>query len=280
MRMRTAGTSHRTGPVAARSALAALAVLVLGLTTACGGGGSGDDGDKPKKPDAAANATTEAKDPKDPGQVSEPPALEEQPKTVDPKVKGVGAGGGKELTKAELDSAVLATGDVSTFTVDPMDGPPAQGESADDPACAPLTAMINGKPEPEASAAVYRQLLGAKTGRPAISEFLTTHGTQGAISLLSRLGDAVKACEDGFKGSGAGSRSTYAAVKRIDVPKAGDDTLAYEVTGDYEGDPVPLVFHVVRVGGTVATFYTANLEGTATPEIPSILLATQATKLE
>lgn len=273
MRTRTAGTSRRT------SVAAAMAVLVLGLTTACGGGDSGGDGDKPAKPDAAADATAEANDPKDPGQVSEPPALEEQPKTVDPKVKGVGAGGGRELTETELAAAVLATGDVSTFKVDPMDGPPAQGENADDPACEPLTAMINGKPEPVASAAVYRQP-GAKTGRPAISEFLTTHGTQGAVSLLSRLGDAVKACENGFKGSGAGSSSTYSAVKRIDVPKAGDDTLAYQVTGDFEGDPVPLVFHVVRVGGTVATFYTANLEGTATPEIPSILLATQAAKLK
>ncbi|WP_141724778.1 hypothetical protein [Streptomyces niveus] len=278
MRTRTAGTSRRTS--AARAAVAAMAALVLGLTTACGGGDSGGDGDKPAKPDAAADATAEANDPKDPGQVSEPPALEEQPKTVDPRVKGVGAGGGRELTENELAAAVLATGDVSTFKVDPMDGPPAQGENADDPACAPLTAMINGKPEPVASAAVYRQLLGAKTGRPAISEFLTTHGTQGAVSLLSRLGDAVKDCEDGFKGSGAGSSSTYSAVKRIDVPKAGDDTLAYQVTGDFEDDPVPLVFHVVRVGGTVATFYTANLEGTATPEIPSILLATQAAKLK
>lgn len=272
MRTRTAGTSRRTGTVAA------LAALVLGLTTACGGGDSGDEGDKPTKPDASA--TAEAKDPKDPGQVSEPPAIEEQPKTVDPKVKGVGAGGGKELTKAELDTAVLATGDVSTFKVAPIDGPPPQGETADDPACVPLTAMINGKPEPESSAAVYRQLVGAKTGRPAVSEFLSTHGTQGAITLLSRLSDAVKACEDGFKGSGAGSTSTYSAVKRIDVPKAGDDTLAYQVTGEFEGDPVPLVFHVVRVGGTVATFYTANLDGAATPEIPSILLATQAAKLK
>ncbi|MET9557353.1 hypothetical protein [Streptomyces sp. NPDC006645] len=270
--------SRRTGTVAA------LTVLVLGLTTACGGADSGDeDSDKPRKPDAAASATTEAKDPndpKDPGQVSEPPALEEQPKTVDPKVKGVGAGGGKELTEAELDTAVLATGDVSTFKVEPMGGPPAQGETADDPDCAPLTAMINGRPEPEASAAVYRQLIGARTGRPAISEFLTTHGTRGAATLLSRLGDAVKACEDGFGGSGADSPSTYSAVRRVDVPKAGDDTLAYVVTGDFEGDPVPLVFHVVRVGGTVATFYTANFEGAATPEIPSILLATQAAKLK
>lgn len=273
MRTRTAGTARRTGTAAA------LAALVLGLTTACGGDG-GDDSGTPKKPDAAAGATAETKDPKDPGQVSDPPALEEQPKAVDPKVKGVGAGDGKELTKAGLDAAVLATGDVSTFAAGPMDAPPAQGESADNPDCAPLTAMINGRPEPEASAAVYRQLVGTKTGRPAISEFLTTHGTQGATALLSRLSDAVKACEAGFKGSGAGSPSTYSAVKRLDTPKAGDDTLAYQVTGDFEGDPVPLVFHVVRVGGTVATFYTANFEGAGTPEIPSILLATQAAKLK
>ncbi|GGK15038.1 hypothetical protein GCM10011583_53850 [Streptomyces camponoticapitis] len=270
MRTRTAGTARRTGTVAA------LAALVLGATTACGG----DDADKLKKPDTAATSTAEAKDPKDPGQVSEPPALEEQPKTVNPEVKGVGAGGGKELTKAELDAAVLATGDVSTFKSAPMDGPPAQGETADKPDCAPLTAMINGKPEPEPSAVVYRQLVGAKTGRPAISEFLATHGTQGATSLLNRLSEAVKDCEAGFKGTGAGSTSTYAAVKRLDVPKAGDDTLAYQVTGEFEGDPVPMVFQLVRVGGTVATFYTANFEGATTPEIPSVLLATQAVKLK
>lgn len=274
MRTRTTGTSRRTGTVAA------LAALVLGFTTACGGGDGGGASGKPKTPDAAAGATAETKDPKDPGQVSDPPALEEQPKTVDPKVTGVGAGDGKELTKAELETAVLATGDVSTFEAGPMDAPPAQGESADNPDCAPLTAMINGRPEPAASAAVYRQLVGAKTGRPAISEFLTTHGTRGATTLLSRLSDAVKACEGGFKGSGAGSPSTYSAVKRLDTPKAGDDTLAYQVTGDFEGDPVPLVFHVVRVGGTVATFYTANFEGAGTPGIPPILLATQAAKLK
>ncbi|MFD3519662.1 hypothetical protein [Streptomyces sp. NPDC058653] len=269
MRTRTAGTARRTGTVAA------LAALVLGVTTACGG----DDAGTSKKPETAAGATTEAKDPKDPGQVSEPPPLEAQPKTVNPKVKGVGAGDGRELTKAELDEAVLATGDVSTFTSGPMDGPPEQGESPDKPDCAPLTAMINGKPEPEASAVIYRQLVGAKTGRPAISEFLATHGTQGATTLFNRLSEAVKDCEDGFKGSGAGSTSTYSAVKPLDIPKAGDDTLAYQVTGEFEGDPVPMVFQIVRVGGTVATFYTANFEGPTTPEIPSILLATQAVKL-
>lgn len=132
MRTRTAGTSRRTGTVAA------LAALVLGLTTACGGGDSGGgDADKPKKPDATANATSESKDPKDPGQVSDPPALEEQPKTVDPKVKGVGAGGGKELTKAELDTAVLATGDVSTFTVGPMDAPPRRARPPTTPLARP-----------------------------------------------------------------------------------------------------------------------------------------------
>ncbi|WP_329382331.1 hypothetical protein [Streptomyces sp. NBC_01716] len=269
MRTRTAGTARRTGTVAA------LAALVLGVTTACGG-----DAADERKPDASASGTAEARDPKDPGQVSEPPALEDQPKTVNPEVKGVGAGGGKELTKAELDAAVLATGDVPTFKSGPMDGPPEQGESADKPDCAPLTAMINGKPEPEPSAVIYRQLVGAKTGRPAISEFLATHGTQDATTLFNRLSGAVKNCEDGFKGTGAGSTSTYAAVKRLDVPRAGDDTLAYQVTGEFEGDPVPMVFQVVRVGGTVATFYTANFEGTTTPEIPSILLATQAVKLK
>nr|WSZ98134.1 hypothetical protein OH820_22905 [Streptomyces sp. NBC_00857] len=68
-------------------------------------------------------------------------------------------------------------------------------------------------------------------------------------------------------------------MKRLDAVKTGDDALAYQLTGEFEGDPVPLVFHVVRVGGTVATFYTANFENAKTPRMPPELLLAQAAKL-
>ncbi|MFJ2110457.1 MULTISPECIES: hypothetical protein [unclassified Streptomyces] len=78
---------------------------------------------------------------------------------------------------------------------------------------------------------------------------------------------------------GGDGPSTCTAVKRLSAVEAGDDALAYLVTGDYEGAPVPLLFHVVRVSGTVATFSTVNLESATTPTMPPELLAAQAAKL-
>ncbi|MEU3186855.1 hypothetical protein ABZ707_22060 [Streptomyces sp. NPDC006923] len=256
-----------------RVTFAATAVaLTLGLVAACGGAetsGGSAAGDRPAKHTGTS------------GPVRSGAPAPDRPATRSPQpaVTGAGAAGGRVLTRAELDRAVLAPGDVPEFTVTPAEAPPAGGERADRSECAPLVAVINGRPEPLAKAAVYRQLIGAENGRPAVFEFLTTHGAQGAAVLFSRLRAAVTACEDGFSGAGGEGTSTYTGVKRLAAPRAGDDTLAYQVTGDFDGDPVPLVFHVLRVGGTVATFYTANLEDGTTPRIPDALLTAQAAKL-
>ncbi|MER8072875.1 hypothetical protein ABTZ59_31815 [Streptomyces sp. NPDC094034] len=178
-----------------------------------------------------------------------------------------------------MDRAILVDGDVPGFTSGPMDAPPPRGETADRSECLPLTAVLNGKPEPLGKAVAYRQLVGPDNDRPAVSEFLTTHGVRDASTLLNRLRAAITACADGFTASGGDGPSKYTGVKQLSPVKAGDDAVAYQLTGDFEGDPVPLVFHLVRVGGTVATFYTANFESGATPTMPPALIAAQATKL-
>ncbi|MFD9225164.1 hypothetical protein ACFWDI_35360 [Streptomyces sp. NPDC060064] len=241
------------------AAAAAVLALAAGLTAACDekSGNSGDNAAHASKPSPTQKTTASA---------TPPPEAPRAPQ--------------KDLSKADLEKAVLAKGDVSGFNVGPMDPPPLQGETADKTECIPITAVINGKPEPVAQASVYRQLTGAKDGRPAVSEFLTAHGAQGAATVLSRLRTAVEACEGGFKASGGEGPSTYKSVKTLPVAKVGDDAFAYQVTGDFEGDSVPLVFQVVRSGGTLATFYTANLEGPQTPTIPPTLLAAQIAKLK
>lgn len=261
---------------ARRVTLAAVtAALALGLMGACGGG-ERSDGKKAgsEAPSAPATPTT--------GGPGGAPVGETQPRRSPeprPDLTGIGASGGKVLTQGELDRAILADGDVPGFKAGPMDAPPPGGETADKTECRPLTAVLNGKPEPLGKAVAYRQLVGPENDRPAISEFLTTHGVRDASTLLNRLRAAVTACADGFTASGGDGPSTYTGVKKLSTDKAGDDALAYQLTGDFEGDPVPLVFHVVRVGGTVATFYTANFENGATPPMPAALLAAQATKL-
>ncbi|WP_406272801.1 hypothetical protein OHT93_24170 [Streptomyces sp. NBC_00191] len=245
-----------------RTAVAAAAIaLAVGLTTGCGG--EDDAAAKPQQPKRETAAATPAtQDPTPEAPVSRSPATSQ-----------------KNLSKAQLEQSILAKGDAPGFNVGPLGAPPSQGESADKPECAPLTAVINGKPEPLAQASAYRQLTGAKDDRPAVSEFLSAHGAQGAATVLSRLRTAVEACKGGFTASGGEGPSTYRSVKALPVAEVGDDAFAYQVTGDFEGDPVPLVFQVVRCGGTLATYYTANLEGPATPQIPQILLTAQVAKL-
>ncbi|MEV4972603.1 hypothetical protein [Streptomyces scopuliridis] len=248
---------------------AVTAALALGLIGACGGGEQSDA----KEAGSEAPATP----PPAPSSATPSPAAPSLAATPRPGLTGIGASDGKVLTQSELDRAVLADDDVSGFTSGPMDAPPPRGETADRSECLPLTAVLNGKPEPLGKAVAYRQLVGPENDRPAVSEFLTTHGVQDASTLLNRLRAAVTACADGFTASGGPSK--YTGVKPLSPVKAGDDALAYQLTGDFEGDPVPLVFHLVRVGGTVATFYTANFENGATPQVPPALLTAQATKL-
>ncbi|MFD7092976.1 hypothetical protein ACFV94_34985 [Streptomyces sp. NPDC059896] len=271
MSTRTEGGHEQDMPgTVRRVCLAAVtAALSLGLMGACGGGErtgakeAGGEAPATSRPSSAAPS-------------SAAPSLAATPR---PDLTGIGASGGKALTQGELNRAILTDGDVPGFRAGPMDAPPPGGETADRSECLPLTAVLNGKPEPLGKAVAYRQLVGPDNDRPAVSEFLTTHGVRDASTLLNRLRAAVTACADGFTASGGDGPSTYTGVKRLSTVKAGDDALAYQLTGDFEGDPVPLVFHLVRVGGTVATFYTANFENGATPRMPPALLAAQATKL-
>lgn len=249
----------------ARITTAALAAaLTLGLTGCEGDKGDAKDEGKSvaeQKPTPSTSAAPSAAPP------AAPPANAPAPT-------------GKPLTKPELDKAVLVTADVPGFSVGPMDAPPPQGEIPDKSECAPLTAVLNGQPEPAAQASAYRQITGAnKDLKPAVSEFLTSHG-QGAATVLARLRAAATACQGGFTTRSDSGPSTYKGVKELAVPRAGDDSFAYQLTADFDGEPVPLVFQVVRQGPTVATFYMANFEGPATPKLPAALVTAQVAKLK
>jgi len=249
-----------------RAALAAAVVALLaGLTAACDGD---EPSDKAKPPETGVTT---------PGAKPTPKPTSESPGPGDPEAPIAPK---KDLSKAELEKAILSKGDVPGFDIGPMDGPPPKGETPDKPECAPLTAVINGAPEPDARGAAYRQLVGTGEGGPAVSEFLTSHGAQGAPEVLRGLRNAVKDCARGFTATdGEGEASTYRSVRELPVAKAGDDAFGYQVTGDFQGLGVPLVFQVVRSGPTLATFYTANFEGSATPKIPQALLTAQLAQL-
>ncbi|MFG2334638.1 hypothetical protein ACGFMM_34235 [Streptomyces sp. NPDC048604] len=245
----------------ARITTAALAAaLTLGLTTAC-------EGDGGEKKDEGKSVAEQQPTPS----ATAPPAVPSPP-FVAPT--------GTPLTKAELDKAMLVAADVPGFNVGPMDAPPPQGEIAEKPECAPLISVLNGQPEPAGSAAAYRQLTGAnKNLKPAVSEYLTSHGPS-AATVLSRLRAAATACKGGFSTRSDSGPSSYKGVKELPGQRVGDDSFTYQLTADFEGEPVPLVFQVVRQGPTVATFYTANFEGPTTPTIPAAVVTAQIAKLK
>lgn len=191
---------------------------------------------------------------------------------------------GRVLTAAELAEAALTTGEVADYEVTPMQGAEETGsEKSEDLACRPLAAVINGAPEPAATATVFRTVMDkSEEGRDdqtVVTEILGSHPRGAAQQVLRDVRDAVQACAGGFRTASADGPSTYSKVEQLDALKVGDESIAYQVTGNIEGDKVPLVFQLVRRGSTVVTFYTADFLDEAAAELPPELLIAQTAKL-
>ncbi|WP_329306397.1 hypothetical protein OG322_12210 [Streptomyces sp. NBC_01260] len=191
---------------------------------------------------------------------------------------------GKVLSKAELAKAALTTGEVADYEVTPMQGGDETGtEKSENDDCRPLVAVINGAPEPAATATVFRTVMDkseeGKDDQTVVTEILTSHPDGSAQQLMRGVRDAVQACKGGFRTSSEDGPSSYTQVKQLNLPRAGQESIAYQVTGGIEGDKVPLVFQLVRTGSTVVTFYVANFIDPKTPELPAELVAAQAAKL-
>lgn len=191
---------------------------------------------------------------------------------------------GKVLDKAGLAGIALSTGEVGSYEVTPMQGGEESGtERSENKDCRPLVAVINGAPEPAPAATVFRTVMDksqeGKDDQTVVTEILTSHPEDGAQQLMRGVRDAVRACAGGFRTSGEDGPSTYTEVKQLPLPPAGQESIAYQVTGSIEGDKVPLLFQLVRTGSTVVTFYVANFVTAKTPRLPAELVAAQAAKL-
>ncbi|OEJ25247.1 hypothetical protein BGM19_23970 [Streptomyces agglomeratus] len=244
---------------ARRAATAATAAAVLCLTAACGGASSGDA------------------------------AADDQAGKEKPAVSSAGGESvrstGETLSEGELKRVALASGDVPGFAVAPMAGGGETGsERAEQPECQALADVINGAPQPSPSATVLRTLMDEseedRDDQTVVTEILTSYPrATGAAQVLRGVSKAVGACAGGFRTTGGDGPSTYTRVERLPAPEAGQEALAYQVTGSFEGTKVPLVFQLVRSGSTVVIFYAANFVDAGTPEIPARLATAQAAKL-
>ncbi|GAA2936369.1 hypothetical protein ACFPN0_21345 [Kitasatospora cinereorecta] len=253
-----------------RTTVTAATAAVLCLTAvACGpdeGDGGSRGGDR-----ASASRTPAPEKPRD---------APKTPQTTAPAPTG----DGRTLTEAELADVALTTGELADYEVTPMQGDDERGtERSEDAACRPLAGIINGSPEPAPAATVFRTVMDTseegQDDQTVVTEILTSHPQGGAEQLLRSVRDAVKACADGFRTTSDDGPSTYTEVEELPAPAAGQEALAYQVTGSLEGDEVPLVFHLVRTGSTVVTFYAADFLGGTTPQVPAALVTAQAAKL-
>ncbi|WP_326658274.1 hypothetical protein [Streptomyces sp. NBC_00385] len=259
----------RTAAMAATTAVLCLAAV------ACGPDGekSGQDGGK------AAGATAEPSG--TPSSNASDPAASD---SAAPAPTSTPTSSGEVLDKAGLAKVALTTGEVAAYEVTPMQGGEESGtERSENKDCEPLVAVINGAPQPTPAATVFRTVMDkseeGKDDQTVVTEILTSHPKDAAQQLMRGVRDAVRACAGGFRTSSEDGPSTYTEVKQLPLPPAGQESIAYQVTGSIEGDKVPLVFQLVRTGSTVVTFYVADFLTAKTPQLPAELVAAQAAKL-
>ncbi|WP_228976579.1 hypothetical protein [Streptomyces sp. DH12] len=238
-----------------RSAVAASAVSLALLVTACGGGEKAGDGDKGAAKEGASAA----------------PAA-------------------KALTAAELEKAVLAQGDLKGHKVEPAGadeiGKPGS-VTVDKAECLPLaelgSGLALGKPtadvtrkvmeEPKAGAEkpsledmTEKQIEEALTQSMAVTvtvDKLASYEAKGAADALASLRAAATACTGGFTVTQDGEKTKIVKVAEEKV-SGGDEAGAWVVTADLEdGDSMTVKAAAVRQGTTLATFTAMNIGASA-----------------
>lgn len=235
-------------------------VLALALITGCGGGDSGAS-EKTQDGKTAETATTT-----------------------------------KAATKAELEKLLVATADVSGYKVGMTAEETKAADSKSDlkvaaEVCAPIAYAVSGfAPGDEAAVVQTKVSQDAKKPTDTASEstgdvsdaewqaefaesmniditFLTlsSYDGDGAEKTMKAVSDAVAACAGGFSIKGSTDTTKYAKVAPVKTSGAGDESVAFSVTGepdDSEDTPEATGFtygEVVRHGNTIAAYTTVNL---------------------
>ncbi|WP_175407563.1 hypothetical protein [Streptomyces sp. TRM64462] len=276
-----------------RSAVAASAVSLALLVTACGGD---KEGGKEGGKDAGAGD------------------------------KAKNASAAKALTAAELEKAALAQGDVPGYKVEkagPADLVDAGAVTVDKAECKPLAdAWYTAKPGSPA-AAVQRKVVqepastdpgGAASQDPAkdkklgdmteeeldkalkdmensvkdafsvnvVIDGLSSYDGKGAEEALASLRTAATACAGGFTATVKGEPTKVLRVEEEKV-SGGQEAAGWALITDADGDELPLKLVLVRHGQTLASFGVVNLgaamSGAKDLPLPTAVIDAQVGKL-
>ncbi|WP_261719293.1 hypothetical protein [Streptomyces sp. FZ201] len=242
------------------SAVLAVGAIALALVTGCSGDGSAEGSDKDGAPARAAKA----------------------------------------LSSAELETLLLATGDVKDYKVTDGDETIRQDMSkleTDKPACDPLARASAAQPPGATDAGASNGIAqdpAAFKGDLA-KEFeenfsltivgLSSYDGDGAEKAMKAVSGGIKACADGFLLRTTAAQDTKVArIAAVKPSGLGDKSVAFTLDEDLGGGFVlTSTTEVVRKGNTIATFHTMNSEAYepgGVSEIPAEIIKAQVAKLK
>ncbi|WP_306324596.1 hypothetical protein [Streptomyces venezuelae] len=247
------------------AAVAATAVSLALLVTACGGGEKG--GDKGDKGGSAA-----------------------------PSASATSAPAAKALSAAELDKLIVETADLKGHQVTKAgsgDVVPAAQVTTDRAACAPIAHAMSfispgspaasaqrkvmQEPKKDASASPEDALLGGLSAM-VTAVTLGSYDGQGAQEAFASVKKAGTECAGGFQVVHLKEKTKVAKVAPEAVT-AGEEAVAFTVTSEMEGEPFVSKLVVFRKGNTLASFSTISLVPGGVKALPQAVVDAQAAKL-
>ncbi|MFD5420605.1 hypothetical protein ACFWJT_21585 [Streptomyces sp. NPDC127069] len=216
------------------------------------------------------------------------------------EVRTEAAPGGTAKSAAALTRMLVAPADLPEYTVEEKfrkTGPEQKAET-DKAACEPLVraqahmplgkvggtagVAVFGKPEPAPADASEDEKLDAlrqSAGRKGTSVFLDSYAGKGAEEAFAAVKGAVTACAGGYTAFGGPKAVRVEQVLPVPQDPAGDESLAFRlVLGMRDGQKTNMQFVYVRKGDVLATFEVLSLLGDA-PQPPKAVVEAQSKKL-
>lgn len=198
------------------------------------------------------------------------------------KGEGDGSGSGVEgLDEKELNEALLKSGDVKGYRAQRNQDDALAGQNSiesDDPRCAPITDVVDAKPERERKAYTSGVLMkgSLSTGGAVQQVLLSSYDDGGAAKWLGDLKKALKRCGS-FAGKIGTGEKTKLQIERGKSAGVGDDSVRFTME-DAKGKDSPTVFTIVRAGANTASFMSVSLSGEP-QAVPGALVRKQYEKL-
>ncbi|AXK36440.1 hypothetical protein DVA86_31530 [Streptomyces armeniacus] len=255
-----------------RAVTAAAAVTALALTSAACSDGGGDDGGsgggKGKSSGGSGGSDGVESGGKEDGGSGGGDDNGGSGSTGGTDGGGNGGAGTPPLTKAQLEKALLKTGDVKGYKAqrNTKDALPAQNTMESDKSeCEAITDAVDSKPKYARTAYTAGVLMKGdfNTGSVIQQVLLAAYEKGDAAKWLGELERALDGCRQfqGKAGTGEEAQLEIEPGKQIGV---GDDSVQFTMK-DAKGKDSPTVFTIVRAGNNTATFMSIGVSGDPVP---------------